>query len=164
MLGSHRYALGLATLIAVTSATVLLAAQQQPSRATDDEVKQLLTRIEKNAVLFQDSLVLSPDREWLVAAQMPGNIDHFVTSFVVSIQQLRQRFGRGQVVASRVDDVLRRGASIDSFMEHHRSTDQAQQHWTTVRRDLEALAVAYNVIWNRRTSEPYVATARHPAR
>jgi hypothetical protein len=164
MLGSPpRHALGLAILLIGMSASVL-AAQQPPSRATDHDVKQLLTRIEKNARLFQDSLVLSPDREWFVGAQMPAHIDDFVTRFVVSIQQLRQRFDRGQVVTSRVDEVLRRGASIDSFMEHHRSSDRVEQEWMTVRRDLEALALAYNVIWNRRTFEPSVVTARYAAR
>jgi hypothetical protein len=164
MSGSRRYVLGLMALFVISSGTVLVAAQQHPSRATDHDVKQLLTRIEKNARLFQDSLAASPDRAWLVRTQIPGNIDPFVTTFVVSIQRLREQFDRGRVVTSRVDDVLRRGATIDSFMEHHRSSEQAEQEWTTVRRDLESLALAYHVIWNRRTSEPYVATARYPAR
>ena len=53
MLGSPRYALGVATLVAVTSTAALLAAQPPPSRATDHEVKQLLSRIEKNAQLLE---------------------------------------------------------------------------------------------------------------
>lgn len=163
MLGSARYALGVATLVAVASATALLAAQQPSSRATDHEVKQLLTRIEKNAQLFRYSLAQTSNQEWLVGVQ-PGNIDVFVTSFVDATRQLRDHFDRGHVVTTRVDEVLRRGASIDSFMEHRRSPDQADQDWLSVRRDLDALARAYNATWNLRTPRPSLTTAAYAAR
>jgi hypothetical protein len=144
--------LTLATLLALAGPGALLAGQPQPSRATDEEVKQLLTRIEKNAEQFRRSLAETPDREWIVGVQKTRNIDHFVTGFVGATRRLRSHFDRGQVVPARVEEVLRRGVSIDSFMERHPSADQAAHDWATVRRDLEALAAAFNVPWNRATS------------
>jgi hypothetical protein len=164
MFGLQRYAVGAAALIAIGGTAALFAVQSPPSRATDNDVKQVIARLEKNAELFRFSLSSAPDLEWLAGVQAPGDIDRFVTSFVDATRLLRQHYGRGQVVTKSVDEVLRRGASIDSFMEHHRSPNQVEQDWFTVRRDLEALALAYNVIWNRRAPYSSVTTSASLAR
>jgi hypothetical protein len=160
----QRYVVGAAALIAITSNAALFAVQQPPSRASDHDVKQVIAQLEKHAQLFQFSLTSAPDLQWLAGERGTGDIDRFVTHFVDATRQLRQHYGRGQVVTIRVDEVLRRGASIDSFMEHHRSPNQVEQDWSTVRRDLETLARAYNVIWNRRASYSSVTTSASAAR
>jgi hypothetical protein len=157
MFGLQRYAVGAATLIAIGAAT-LFAVQPPPSRASDNDVRWVIAQLEKHAQLFRFSLTSAPDVEWLAGERGTGGIDRLVTSFVDATRQLRQHHGRGQVVTSRVDEVLRRGASIDSFMEHHRSPNQVEQDWLTVRRDLEVLAHTYNVIWNRRAPYSSVTT------
>jgi hypothetical protein len=167
MFGLQRPAVGAAALIAaiiITSTTALIAVQQPPSRPTDNDVKQVIAQLEKHAQLFRFSLTSAPDVEWMEGARGTGGIDRFVTSFVDATRQLRQHHGRGLVVTSRVDEVLRRGASIDSFMEHHRSPNQVEQDWSAVRTDLETLALAYNVIWHRRAPYSSVTTAASAAR
>ena len=164
MFGLQRYAVGAAALIAITSTAAVFAVQPPPSRASDHDIKQVIGHLEKHAQLFRFSLASAPDVEWLDGARGTGDIDRFVTSFVDATRQLRQHHGRGLVVTSRVDDVLRRGASIDSFMEHHRSPNQVEQDWFTVRHDLETLARAYNVIWNRRASYSSVTMTASVAR
>jgi hypothetical protein len=151
MLGSSGRIFCLTTLLVVASGAPFLEAQPQPSRSTDQQVKFLLRRIEQNAEQFRRSHTQMPDREWIVSGEQPRNIDRFVAAFADATSRLRAQFERGQVVTARVDEVLRRGVSIDSFMERHRSADQAQRDWATVRRDLEALAGAFNVPWNRTT-------------
>jgi hypothetical protein len=158
MFGLQRHLVGVAILIAIASTAALTATQTPPSRAGGKDVKQALAELERHAQLFHFSLTSAPDVEWLSGARGTGDIDRFVTSFVHATRQLRQDHGRGHVVTNRVDEVLRRGASIDSFMEHHRSSNQVQQDWLTVRRDLENLALAYNVIWNRRAAYSSVTT------
>ena len=162
MFGLQRQAFGTAALIAIASTAALFAEQRPPSRASENDVKQVIAHLEKHAELFRLSLASASDLEWLAGVQGPGDIDRFVTSFVDATRQLRQQFGRGQAVTSRVDEVLSRGASIDSFMEHHCSPNQVEQDWLTVRRDLEALALAYNVIWNRRAPYSRVDDVRLP--
>jgi hypothetical protein len=164
MFGLQRYLFGAAAVIAIASTTALSATQSPPSRASDNDVKQVIAQLEKHAQLFQFSLTSAPDVEWLAGERGTGDIDRFVTSFVNATRQLRQHHGRGQVVTSRVDEVLRRGASIDSFMEHRRSPNQVEQDWLTVRRDLETLARAYNVIWHRRAPYSSVTTSASAAR
>ncbi len=150
MLGTRRRLIALTTVLALAGAGALAAAQQ-PSRQTDREVKQLLTRIEKNAEQFRLSLSAAADLEWIGGWERERNIDHFVTGFVAAARRLRVQSDSGDVVTARVDEVLRRGVSIDSFMERRRLSDQATHDWTTVRRDLELLASAFNVPWNLTT-------------
>jgi hypothetical protein len=165
MFGLQRPAVGAAALIAaiITSTTALIALQQPPSRVSDNDVKQVVAQLEKHAQLFRFSLTSTPDVAWMEGARGTGGIDRFVTSFVDATRQLRQHHGRGLVVTSRVDEVLRRGATIDSFMEHHRSPNQVEQDWSAVRTDLETLALAYNVIWNRRAPYSSVTTSAEAA-
>jgi len=151
MYGTRRQWLALATLLALLGAGVSLSALPQASRASDQKLKHLLMRLEKNAEQFRRSLADTPDREWIVVSQKERNIDHFVARFVDATRRLRSHFDRGQVVTTRVEEVLRRGVSIDSFMERHHSADQAARDWATVRSDLEALAELFNVPWNRAT-------------
>jgi hypothetical protein len=151
MLGTRRRLLALTTALALAGAGPLVAAPLQPSRTTDQEVKLLLTRIEKNAETFRRSLTLSPDFEWIVGWEKARNIDNFVNGFVAATRRLRSQFDGGRIVTTGVDEVLRRGVSIDSFMECRRVSDHATHDWTTVRRDLEVLAAAFNVPWNLTT-------------
>jgi hypothetical protein len=164
MFGLPRYPVSAAALIALTSAATLFAAQQPPSRVSDHDVKQMIAHLEKHAELFQFSLASAPAPDWFAGALGTGDIDRFVISFVDATSQLRQSYGRGHVVTNRVDVVLRRGASIDSFMEHHRAPNQVEQDWVAVRRDLETLALAYNVTWNRRGPYSIVTTSASVAR
>jgi hypothetical protein len=163
MFGLQRYAVGAAALITITSTAALFAVQPPPSRASDSDVKVVIAQLEKHSQLFQFSLMSAPDAEWLAGERGRGDIDRFVTTFVDATRRLRQQHGRGLVVTSGVDDVLRRGASIDSFMEHHRSPNQVEQDWFAVRRDLETLAHTYNVIWNRRAPYSSVTTSASAA-
>jgi hypothetical protein len=164
MFGLQRHVVGVAALIAITNTTALISAQQPPSRASDNDVKQVIARLEKHAQLFRFSLTSAPDVEWLAGARGTGEIDRFVSSFVGATRQLRQQHGRGEAITNLVDEVLRRGASIDSFMEHHRSPNEVEQDWFAVRRDLETLALAYNVTWNRRAPYATLTTSTSETR
>jgi len=134
-------------LIAGTS----VAALPQASRVSDQQVTDLLARLEKNAAQFRRSLETTPGQR-LVPWEKARNIDRFVTRFVDATRQLRVQSDRGQVVTARVDEVLRRGVSIDSFMERDRPPDQAARDWAMVQRDLAELAAAFHVPWNLSTS------------
>ena len=158
MSGTRRGTVALALFFTLTNVAVLIAGAAQPARATDEDVKRLLARIETHAEQFRASLRDAPAGESLVGWEKERNIDHFVSEFVAAARRLRVRFDRGLVATNRVDEVLRRGVSIDSFMERRRAADRAQRDWIAVRLDLEALAIAYNVPWARAT--PRLTNAR----
>jgi hypothetical protein len=122
--------------------------QNVPSRVNDQQVGQLLKRTKKNADQFRHSLDRALDRSRIDGSREDDNINQFVRDFAETTNHLSDHFDRRQVVTNDVEDVLRRGVSIDRFMQRHQLAVQAESDWLTVRRDLDELAGAYNVAWN----------------
>jgi len=119
-----------------------------PARVDDKQVGQLLKRIEERADLFRKSLDKALDHSAIDDAAAEDNINQFVTEFAETTDHLSDHFGRNQVVTNDIEDVFRRGVSIDGFMQRHRLNEQAENDWLTLRRDLDDLARAYHVAWN----------------
>ena len=119
-----------------------------PARADDKQVEQLLKQIEKGADQFRKSLDKALDRSTIDDSTTEDNINRFVTEFAETTDHLRDHFDRNQVITDDIEDVLRRGVSIDGFMQRHRLDEQAEDGWVRLRRDLDALARAYHVAWD----------------
>jgi uncharacterized protein YcfJ len=125
-----------------------------PARVNDQQVKQLLTRLRKEADQFRGNLDKALDRSRLHGSQEENSINQAATDFAKATNRLRSRFDSRQIVTSDVEDVLRRGGGIDRFMLTQRGqlAANAANDWVTVRRDLDGLASAYSVAWS--WSEP----------
>jgi hypothetical protein len=121
--------------------------QNVPSRVNDEQVGQLLKRTKKNADQFRHSLDRAL-RSRMDGSREDDNINQFVADFAETTDHLSDHFDRRQVVTNDIEDVLRSGVSIDSFMQRHQLAVQAENDWLTVRRDLDELARAYNVAWD----------------
>lgn len=144
-----------AALFALTSVGAIVSAQQRPNssqnaraRIDDQQVEQLLARTNKNAEQFYQSLDRALNRSPIDGSQEEDNIKQFVMDFAETTNHLRDHFDRRQVVTEDIENVLRRGVSIDSFMQRHQLAVQAENDWLTLRRDLNEIARAYNVMWN----------------
>jgi YMGG-like Gly-zipper len=122
--------------------------QSVPSRLSDEQIGQLLTRTKKSVDRFRHSLDRTVDRSRIDGSREDNNINQFVEDFAETTNRLRDHFDRRQVVTNDIEDVLRRSVSIDSFMQRHQLAAQAENDWLAVRRDLDDLAHAYNVTWN----------------
>lgn len=122
--------------------------QDVPSRVNDQQVGQLLTRTKKNADRFRNSLDQALNRSRIDGSREEDNINQFVMDFAETTNHLSDHFDRRQIVTNDIEDVLRRGVDIDSFMHRHQLAVPAENDWRTVRRDLDELARAYNVAWN----------------
>jgi len=133
--------------------------QNVPSRINDQQVGQLLTRTKKNADRFRHSLDRALNRSRIDGSREEDNINQFVMDFAETTNHLSDHFDRRQVVTNDIEDVLRRGVSIDNFMQRHQLAVQAENDWFRVRRDLDELARAYNVAWNW-TNPRYTADER----
>jgi hypothetical protein len=118
------------------------------ARVDDKEVGQLLKRIEQGADQFRKSLDKALDDSGIDDSKAEDDINQFVTEFAETTDHLSDHFGRNQVITNDIEDVFRRGASIDSFMQRHRLNEKAENDWLTLRRDLDNLARAYHVAWN----------------
>ena len=117
-------------------------------RLNDQQVGQLLTRTKKDADTFRESLEKALDRSGIDDSRDEDDINQLVRDFAETTDHLEDHFDRRQVVTYDIEDVLRRGVSIDRFMQRHQLANPAENAWLAVRRDLDELASAYNVAWN----------------
>ena len=117
-------------------------------RLNDRQVGQLLTRTTRDADRFRESLERALDRSRIDGSRDEDDINQLVEDFAETTDHLNDHFDRRQVVTYDIEDVLRRGVSIDSFMQRHQLADPAENAWLAVRRNLDELASAYNVAWN----------------
>lgn len=118
------------------------------SRVTDKQLETLLKRITKEADQYTRSLKQALDRSRIDGSRTEDNINRFVAEFEEATNHLREQVKRRQVVTFDIEELLRRGMRIDSFMQRHQLTERAEKDWLKLRADLDDLAHAYNVAWN----------------
>ena len=119
-----------------------------PFRVDDKRVKNLLERMERDAVQFRRSLDDSLDKSRLDDTRAEDEINAYVKEFEKATDRLEDRFNSNQTASSQVEEVLSRAASIDTFMRNHRMTERALNDWMSLRRGLDELAQAYTVTWS----------------
>lgn len=107
----------LAVLLTLAGAGSVAAAQQQPTRASDQQVADLPTR-------------------------MHADIDTLRASFDRAIDRLKDRAHDRQAGTADAEEVLRRAAVIDAFMAANTLDPAAERAWQTLRTELDQLARA----------------------
>ena len=124
------------------------ATQNLQYRLDDKQVEQLLKQIGERAGRFDKSLERAFDRGGIDDRPGKDEIRQSVKDFRQTADRLRDRVKSRESNALDVEEVLRRGASIDGFMQRYQLNAQAEQNWLTLRGDLDELARAYSVAWN----------------
>jgi len=121
--------------------------QDAPYRMSDKEMKQLLERLEDNADKLRKSVDKALDKSRLDTTRREDDINKFLKDFEDATDRLKDRFEDHKSVAADVEEVLRRAAFIDRFMQRQRLSAEVQGDWAAVKADLDELARAYNVSW-----------------
>ena len=137
----------LALVFVLAGLSMTAEAQRRPYRATNQQVGQLIRRIENRTDLFRTSLDAALDRSRIDGTRREDNINQFVSDFESATNQLRDRFNSRRAVAADVQNVLDRAAVIDSFMRRNRLGTRAESDWASLRVDLNELARIYGVSW-----------------
>jgi len=138
----------LAAALIISAVGISTSAQQRPYRSSEqEEVNQLLRRIETRSAQFRRSLFSALDQSRIDGTRQEDNINDFVRNFEVATRDLRDRFNQRRDVASDVNAVMTQAASIDRFMGRHRMASPAEQDWSALRSDLDNLARYYSVAW-----------------
>ena len=143
-----------AALIVVLTITTMgaglsVSAQERPYRISEQqEVDQLLRRIETRSTQFRQSLNAALNQSRIDGTRQEDNINEFVRNFETSTATLRDRFRQRRDVAGDVSEVLTQAAFIDRFMGRHRLASNAEENWSGLRSDLDLLARYYNVSWS----------------
>ena len=146
-------------MLATTAAAPMAGAQNaQASRMTDQQILTLLTRTTRNAERFSQQLDRGQGGQGQgqgrgqgqgnVAAAVEYDVDQLINELLDTTAHLRDHQVRRQVIANDVEEVLVRGSRIDEFMRRNQIRTAAENSWITVRRDLDALASAFNLRWD----------------
>ncbi|MBA2503637.1 MAG: hypothetical protein H0V27_12235 [Pyrinomonadaceae bacterium] len=133
---------------------VTTQAQRQPSRVSDQQVQNVLRRLETDTDRYRESLDEGLDRSRYDGSRTEDDIVSFVRNFEEATDRLKDRFNNRRSVAGDVEEVLERAAVIDDFMRRNRLTARAERDWRIVRQDLNQLARAYGVAPNFRRNNP----------
>jgi hypothetical protein len=134
------------TIVLVTGLAGIAAAQA--SRLSEKEMKDLLSRIEKQAAAFRSSLKDALDHSRIDDTKREDRIKDFVKEFDHSTERLKERYSDKNTASSVVEEVLNRAARIDDFMSRHHFSPRAENDWAALRDNLDQLAEAYAVTWS----------------
>jgi hypothetical protein len=121
---------------------------ERPDRMSDNNVKNLLGRIEKNADAFRHSHKDAVGHSRFDDTAAEGDIERYVKEFETATDRLKDHFSKKQTASGDAEEVLRRGAAIDGFMRRFSLSSRAQSDWSALRGNLDELARAYGVTWN----------------
>jgi hypothetical protein len=141
------YGLALAALITLAGFS-LTARAQQPYRANHEQVKNLIERIEKGADAFRTSTKAALNQSRLDDTKAEDNINQYLKDFENATKLLKDRFNDDNTAVAAAEEVLRRGAVIDNFVDRRWLSHKAQRDWRNLHRDLSELARAYHVGWS----------------
>jgi hypothetical protein len=115
---------------------------------SEQEMKDLLSSIEKGADRYKDSLNRALDVSRFNNSKTEDNINQFIKDFEDATDRLQARFDDDQSASGLVETVLNRAALIHNFMVRNQLTVRAQEDWARLRGKLDQLALAYHVRWN----------------
>jgi hypothetical protein len=146
----------LALVLALAGIGMTAEAQRRTYRGTDQQVRQLITRIESRTNVFRSDLDARLDRSRIDGTRQEDNINQLVGDFENATNRLRDRFNSRQSVSADVQSVLDQAALIDSFVQRNRLGARAERDWASLRLDLNELASVYNVSWrwDNTTNQP----------
>ena len=131
----------------------IISAQVVPyggGRASDQQMRYLLTRIIQETATFRNELMSTANRS-VLNANREDRIDNLIDQFSTSTTNLNNQYSYRRDMSVEVNDVLQRASTIDRFMQRNNLSYRAENQWTQLRSDLDALARLSNVSWNWNT-------------
>src|SRR5258708_1832401 len=140
--------------ITVVAAMVLLIGlagnirAQEPYRLSEREMKDLLSRIDKQSEIFRGSLKRAMNHSRLDETKAEDRINDFVKGFTEATERLKHRYSDKRTASADVEEVLNRAARIDEFMTRHQLSPRAESDWAALRTNLDSLAEAYGATWS----------------
>lgn len=139
----------IAWLFILLAVSVITSAQtqRQSYRNSDRQIGTLIQRLEESTRNFHNSLNLALVQGRIDETSDQNNISVFEPRFEESIGKLKDQLARRLAVAANVADVLQKATPINAFVNNNRLSLQAQNDWTSVRTQLNALAKAYRISW-----------------
>ena len=114
-------------------------------RVSDQQLRDLATRIAADRDRFHDSLGAAIDRSPINGSSAEDQINRAVESFKQATDLLRDRVNDRQADIADAENVLRRASVIDDLMARNRLDTSSHAEWQALRRDMDELARAYAI-------------------
>src|SRR5262245_45449490 len=104
--------------IVLTVCAVTINAQTQTT-LSDQQLKELLNRIDKNTDRFAKSADKSLDKSGYDGTAKENELNNYLKDFRHSTEELKSKYKAKDSTVARgyVEDVLRRGVAIDGFLK-----------------------------------------------
>ena len=119
----------LAVGLAVAGAGMATAGQQRPYRVNDQQLKDLVNRIDTHEQAFRSSFGAGDHRSPMKNSPTADQAGRSTKNFDEVRGPLRDRVNDGQSVTSDADNLLRRASAIESPMTRTESEAPAQRDW-----------------------------------
>jgi hypothetical protein len=137
----------LIVLISVAGVTHGSSRQNQPYRLNDRDMKDLVSRMERDAERFRHSLHEEMEHAKWDDPHVRESMNKAAGDFEQATDRLKDHFHNGNARPSDVQEVLDRGATINEFIDYRNLLPRAKTDWVALRGDLDQLASAYNIQW-----------------
>jgi hypothetical protein len=149
------YLLAMMVLAAAALGSVKSAkAQDQPYRMSDREMKELVKSIDADAGRFRHSLHEEMEHARWDDRRDRESMNRAASDFERATDRLKGHFHDGNARPADVQEVLDRGAAIDSLIVGRHLLPRAKEDWIALRGDLDRLAGAYNISWKWPAAPP----------
>lgn len=136
------------------STNPLTVVSQQPFRVSDQQVTQLLARLDTHTENFRRSLATAINRSFLHDAPIGRYINLYTWELEQLTDRLKDRSRDRKPISSEVQEVLNRGPYLDTFMNSYDLGKQAKRDWQLISADLNELASYYKIetYWGKPTA------------
>ena len=135
-----------ATLMALVNICITSTAlSQRPYRETQNNMRDLIGRIETHSATFRRSLENALDRSRQNRTLRNDEINRLVADFESATEQLKTRFENRQSTSADARLLLDRASQINNSLVGNRLESGVDQNWRLLRADLDQLARAYYI-------------------
>ncbi len=137
--------LSLLIVLALTNISLISTAfGQRQYRLTDNQMRQLIQRIDTRTENFRRNLNNTLARNDLNSAAQ-NEIRRYVADFEAATDRLRTRFNNRQPTGADARAVLDRAAMINNFLLSYRIGPPVEQNWRLLQSNLNQLAQTHNI-------------------
>jgi hypothetical protein len=134
-------------------------AQAPQLRATNQQLRTLLDRIESKTETFQNTINLAANND----RNRDDELISLVQDFATATYSLQSRVNARQNAGNEVTDILDKSSLINRFITRNRVTGRTATQWQAMKVDLNTLASYYRVSWNSNDQSPTYPVGSYPS-
>jgi hypothetical protein len=133
-------------ILAAAALTGLLAMPAAGAdRPTDNDIKQLIERVDHDRDRFEDQLDGKLKSSTIHGARGEVNVENFLDDLQDNMQKLKDRFKSEYAASEEVTTVLRQGTAVQHYMATQPPDLNGTSEWNRLATGLNELAAAYGV-------------------